>query len=367
MLFKKLIDVLTLGSEHPVKRLIAYYTVLVAVMVLLATFFPTVDRLLGGQGPSGQVMAGELLTDGLAGAAPPAAEIASKRIELAITTVAMLLGALLLMLPVTWVYMSTKASNQGHNQQVAQTLIFLPIVVAGIVMVVQNSLALAFSLAGVVAAVRFRTTLRDSRDVVYVFLSIAVGFAAGIHNLIVAAIVSAVFNFVLIMTWRYDFGRNVLQPTAAGHWGEPLKELAATAGDSSVPDRVLMMSLDQKQAATLAERFERVQSLLGPRGKKPRYNGILSVSTEQLTEAQAIIEGVLEKMTRRWKLDEVDTNEGKPSGLYYLVRVRKDTVPDEIITEIRAQGGDRVINAELEIAPENKVKKNDKFSQPQPA
>ena len=243
MLFKKLIDVLTLGSEHPVKRLIAYYTVLVAVMVLLATFFPTVDRLLGGQGPSGQVMAGELLTDGLAGAAPPAAEIASKRIELAITTVAMLLGALLLMLPVTWVYMSTKASNQGHNQQVAQTLIFLPIVVAGIVMVVQNSLALAFSLAGVVAAVRFRTTLRDSRDVVYVFLSIAVGFAAGIHNLIVAAIVSAVFNFVLIMTWRYDFGRNVLQPTAAGHWGEPLKELAATAvvalplGEASVKTR----------------------------------------------------------------------------------------------------------------------------------
>ena len=30
--------------------------------------------------------------------------------------------------------------------------------------VVQNSLALAFSLAGVVGAVRFRTTLRDTRD-----------------------------------------------------------------------------------------------------------------------------------------------------------------------------------------------------------
>jgi hypothetical protein len=128
-----------------------------------------------------------------------------------------------------------------------------------------------------------------------------------------------------------------------------------------------MLSLDQKQAATLAERFERVQSLLGPRGKKPRYNGILSASTEQLTEAQAVIEGVLEKMARRWKLDEVDTNEGKPSGLYYLVRVRKGTAPDEIITEIRAQGGDRIINAELELAPENKVKKSDKTSQPQPA
>ena len=116
-----------------------------------------------------------------------------------------------------------------------------------------------------------------------------------------------------------------------------------------------------------AQPTERVQSLLGPRGKKPRYNGILSASTEQLTEAQAVIEGVLEKMARRWKLDEVDTNEGKPSGLYYLVRVRKGTAPDEIITEIRAQGGDRIINAELELAPENKVKKSDKTSQPQPA
>ncbi len=365
MLFKKLIDVLTLGSEHPVKRLIAYYTVLVAVMVLLATFFPTVDRLLGGQGPSGQVVAGELLADGMAGTPPPAAEIASKRIELAISTLAMLLGALLLMLPVTWVYMSTKASNQGHNQQVAQTLIFLPIVVAGIVMVVQNSLALAFSLAGVVAAVRFRTTLRDSRDVVYVFLAIAVGFAAGIHSLIVAAIVSATFNFVLIMTWRYDFGRNVLQPTAAGHWGEPLKELVATAGDTSVPDRDIMLSLDQKQAASLAERFERVQALLGPRGKKPRYNAILSVSTEQLSEAQSVIESVLEKVTRRWKLDEVVTNEGKPSELYYLVRVPKGTAPDEVITAIRAEAGERVINAQLELAPDRSKDRNGKAAAPQ--
>jgi len=45
-------------------------------------------------------------------------------------------------------------------------------------MVVQNSLALTFRLAGVVAAVGFRTTLRDVRDVVFIFLVIAMGFAA---------------------------------------------------------------------------------------------------------------------------------------------------------------------------------------------
>lgn len=100
---------------------------------------------------------------------------------LAITTALMLIGTILLMMPVSWVYMSAR-QIQGHNQSVVQTLIILPLVVAGIVLIVRDSLALAFSLAGVVAAVRFRISLRDTRDVVFIFLSIAVGFAAGVQT-----------------------------------------------------------------------------------------------------------------------------------------------------------------------------------------
>ena len=51
--------------------------------------------------------------------------------------------------------MSARPSGGQHNQNVVQTLVILPMVVAGIVFMVQNSLALAFSLAGVVGAVRF--------------------------------------------------------------------------------------------------------------------------------------------------------------------------------------------------------------------
>ena len=46
----------------------------------------------------------------------------------------------------------TARSGQGHNQTVVQALLVLPMIVAGIVLVVSNSLALAFSLGGVVAA-----------------------------------------------------------------------------------------------------------------------------------------------------------------------------------------------------------------------
>jgi len=52
-----------------------------------------------------------------------------------------------------------------------------------VVLIVRDSVALAFSLAGIVAAVRFRNTLRDTKDAVYIFLAIAVGLAAGCSRL----------------------------------------------------------------------------------------------------------------------------------------------------------------------------------------
>jgi hypothetical protein len=352
--FKKVVDVATLGSSHPVRRLIGYYLVLAAIVVGLAYAFPSFDRMFGGDVPHNLVVVPQTLQDGLGGAAAGLTEpvLAPERLprpELALSTAILILATLALMLPVSWVYMSTQKSK-GHNQQVAQILIFLPLVVAGIVLVVQNSLALAFSLAGVVAAVRFRTTLQDSRDVVFIFLAIAVGFAAGVQSLVVAVVVSVAFNFLLILSWRYDFGRNVLEPTAASsQWAQPLLELAAGNGNGKIPDRDLVMALDQKNALALSERFNRVRLMLGPAAKKPRFNGILSVTTDHLSEAQQRIGEVLDEMAGRWRLDEVVTNTGKPSELYYLVRLRKRTGRDDVLTAVRAKAGPTIMSAEVEL------------------
>ena len=354
--FKKVIDVATLGSSHPVRRLIGYYLVLAAIVVALAYAFPSFDRMFGGDVPLNLVLVPQTLQDGLGSAAAGPAEqvFAPERLprpELALSTTILILATLALMLPVSWVYMSTRKSK-GHNQEIAQILIFLPLVVAGIVLVVQNSLALAFSLAGVVAAVRFRTTLQDSRDVVFIFLAIAVGFAAGVQSLVVAVVVSVAFNFLLILTWRYDFGRNVLEPTAASaQWAQPLLELAGGNGNGNgkIPDRDLVMALDQKNALALSERFNRVRLILGPAAKKPRFNGILSVTTDHLSEAQHRIGDVLDEMAGRWRLDEVVTNTGKPSELYYLVRLRKRTGRDDVLTAVRAKAGATIMSAEVEL------------------
>jgi hypothetical protein len=348
--FKRLINFITLGSSRPVRRLVAYYALLGAVGVVLFHFLPTLDGLLSGERLDQLAKAPLLLQDGLATGQvqAPIAGLTS-RLEFAMSTVFVFLSTLALMLPVTWVYMSARP-GQGHNQSVVQALIVLPIIVAGIVLIVRNSLALAFSLGGVVAAVRFRTNLSDARDVVFIFLAIAVGFAAGVQVIMVALLLSIIFNFVLVLIWRYDFGRAVLEPTAASQWAEPLGDLAGKdQGGNTVPDRDLVLALTPGKADALAERFARVRDIMGPNGKKPRYDAVVTITTTKLTEAKKHVEDALDGVTKRWKFDEVITNTGKPSELYYLVRTRKSMGRDAILTAIRANSNGHIVEADVEI------------------
>ena len=348
--FTRLIDFITLGSSRPMRRLAAYYALLVIVGLVLFHFFPSLDGLMSGERLAQLAKTPVVAQDGLAAAQTqaPVAGLTS-RLEFSLSTAFVLLSTLALMLPVTWVYMSARKA-QSHNQSVVQVLIVLPLIVAGIVLIVRNSLALAFSLGGLVAAVRFRTNMRDPRDVVFVFLAIAIGFAAGVQVIMVALLLSIIFNFVLLLIWRYDFGRTVLEPTAASQWAEPLGDLAEKDhGGNTVPDRDLVLALTPRKVEALAERFERVRSLLGTNGKKPRFDAIVAVTTTKVSEAKERVETALDHVTKRWKLDEVVSNSGKPSELYYLVRTRKSVSRDALLTAIRATGNGLIDEADVEI------------------
>ena len=346
----RLLDLLTLGSVRPMRRLAAYYLFVGSVGTALYYFVPGFDRLFTN-GPLEQLAkTPSFLQDGLVTsqvAAPPVE--AASHLWFAARVAFALLSTLVLMLPVTWVYMSAR-NAQGHDQSVVQVLIVLPMIVAGIVLIVSNSLALAFSLAGVVAAVRFRTTLNDSRDVVFIFLAIAVGFAAGAQVVVVSVVLTMLCNFVLVVVWRFNFGRSVLEPTAASQWSAPLEDLAGKdKGGKVVPDRDLVLALTPKKAEALAERFARVQSLLGSDDKKPRFDAIITVTTPSLSETQHRMAEVLDKVTKRWKLDQVETNVGKPSELYYLVRTRKSVTRSDILTAIRVHCEGLIGEADVEI------------------
>jgi hypothetical protein len=114
-----------------------------------------------------------------------------------------LIGAGLASLPVSWVYMGVR-DDEEYDQSLVNTIIVLPMVVTGIVIIVQNSLALAFALAGIAGAVRFRNSLKSSGDALFILMSVAIGLSAGIGAVELAAVITIAFNYTFVMLWMTE-------------------------------------------------------------------------------------------------------------------------------------------------------------------
>lgn len=293
----------------PYFRLTAYYALL-ALGVWALIQFPAVPLLLdrfraisvlGGVGGKGAVF--------------PDAAVAGtlSHGELALVTLLSMLTALTLVLPVAWVYMLTK-QRSGYDQSVVQTVIILPMTVAGTVILVQNNLALAFALAAIVAAVRFRNTLKDTKDAVYIFLALAVGVAAGVFAPTVAAMMSVVFNVVVLLLWRFNVGNIYADRLGA--------DRAARLGP------YLRAPADGKK-------------------KKKRFNGALVVHAARLEPAQRATEAVLDEEVKRWKLAHVVPGDHGTSTLEYLIRLKDDAVAPALLDALKTQGAPDIVAAEF--------------------
>src|SRR3954447_14418533 len=116
-----------------------------------------------------------------------------------------IVAAIIVSLPVSWVYMAVRGGEE-YDQSLVNTIIVLPMVVTGIVIIVQNSLALAFALAGIAGAVRFRNSLKSSGDALFILMSVATGLSAGIGAVELAAVISIAFNYTFALLWITEYG-----------------------------------------------------------------------------------------------------------------------------------------------------------------
>lgn len=116
-----------------------------------------------------------------------------------------IVAAIAVSLPVSWVYMAVRGGHE-YDQSLVNTIIVLPMVVTGIVIIVQNSLALAFSLAGIAGAVRFRNSLKSSGDALFILLAVGIGLSAGIGAIELAAVISIAFNYCFTVLWITEYG-----------------------------------------------------------------------------------------------------------------------------------------------------------------
>ena len=337
-------------SEHPVVRVAAYYVLLGAATALAWQIFPGLSTVFSAErldAVSGTPGSADPLFEALSGSIPAVAP----PVALAITTALCMTGAFLLMLPVSWVYIMTR-QKKGFRQSVVQTLIILPIVVAGVVLLVKNSIALAFSLGGIVAAVSFRNTLRDTKDAVYIFLAIGIGLAAGVQVMSAAAVMSFLFNVVMLVFWYTDFGRapaHLEGPRAARRLERSLALANRTGAFVSQLDREILKSMSPEQLQALASRARRrvdngVKAGL-PKPRKP-LDTVLRVQTPDAAAARSQVEEILATHVKEWEFAGTQRDAGGGAVLEYRLRLRKSVPASALAGELRTRLGSRSTGVE---------------------
>jgi uncharacterized membrane protein YhiD involved in acid resistance len=112
--------------------------------------------------------------------------------------------ALLCGLLISWIYRRTYR-GPGYSVSFVNSIVLLAMITSLVIMVIGNNLARAFGLVGAMSIIRFRTPVKDTRDIVYIFFGLAAGMAAGVgyHRI---AIIGTLFVGVVI----YLFSRTNL-------------------------------------------------------------------------------------------------------------------------------------------------------------
>lgn len=90
-----------------------------------------------------------------------------------------------------------------RNPYVSQTQILLAIVAAALMIIVGDNAARAFGIFAAVSLVRFRTNIRDPKEITVLLISLALGLASGVGRWDLALIL-AVFSLLVlsILEWR---------------------------------------------------------------------------------------------------------------------------------------------------------------------
>jgi len=94
----------------------------------------------------------------------------------------------------------------SYSQSFTVSLVMIGFLIASIVMVIGNSLALAFAAFGAMSLIRFRTAIKDPRDIAFVLFAVAVGFASGTGSYFIALATVALGLLIVYVLSKTNFG-----------------------------------------------------------------------------------------------------------------------------------------------------------------
>lgn len=111
---------------------------------------------------------------------------------------------------IAMVYRRTHKSI-SYSQNFTQTLVLLGIIVSAVMLIVGTDIARAFTLVGALSIVRFRNAIKETRDVGFIFFTMAIGMACGTRFYALGIVVTFVGCFMAILMFRANFGQKGIQ------------------------------------------------------------------------------------------------------------------------------------------------------------
>ena len=96
-----------------------------------------------------------------------------------------------------------KTQEENYQRSMAVTLLMLPIILSVIIMFVGSNIARAFSLAGTLSIIRFRSAPGDPKDIGFIFFDIAAGLACGVGLYGYGAIFVVLLCVVMILIEKF--------------------------------------------------------------------------------------------------------------------------------------------------------------------
>ncbi len=100
-----------------------------------------------------------------------------------------------------------KNTHKGtsYTQSYVHTLIITCMVVTIIMLIVGSNIARAFTLVGALSIIRFRNAIKETRDVGFIFFTMAIGMATGTKFYLLSIIATAVIGIVILIMNRFNW------------------------------------------------------------------------------------------------------------------------------------------------------------------
>jgi uncharacterized membrane protein YhiD involved in acid resistance len=103
-----------------------------------------------------------------------------------------------------WIYKITHRGT-SYTQSFVFSLVLNGMIVAVVMMIVGSNIARAFSLVGALSIIRFRNAVKETRDVGFIFFTMAVGMAIGTRFYLLGVITAVVISLVILVMTRFNW------------------------------------------------------------------------------------------------------------------------------------------------------------------